>query len=134
MEERTIRFLPTEFSPEFVQGMANRMAVSCARYGPIAEGFPEPFDALQSARLRLERYSQTGNQEWLLDAANFLMIEFLRPRHPAAHFRATSDQESPGRVREGRTTLEANTSSLENRRRGGSAFKTAGGFYSREGD
>lgn len=35
-----------------------------------------------------ERY----NTEYLLDAANYLMFEFMYPQHPKAHFRATDSQ------------------------------------------
>lgn len=38
-----------------------------------------------------------GNTEYLVDAANFLMIEFMHPAHPKAHYRATDKEGSPGR-------------------------------------
>ena len=87
----------SEFSGEFVQGMADRMAVSFCKYGRVAEAYPSRVDAIASLRKRLERYEETGNTEWLMDVANFAMIEFMRPRHPKAHFRPTDSKESPGR-------------------------------------
>lgn len=89
----------TEFSTEFVQAMANRMAVSFHKYGPVFEGYPARVNALQSMVDRMAKYNETGNGEWLVDAANFLMIEFMHPAHPEAHFRPTDSDESPGRVR-----------------------------------
>lgn len=88
----------SEFSEEFVNGMRNRMAVSFYKYGPIAEAYPHKVDAVGSLAVRLERYAETGNTEWLMDVANFCMIEFMHPRHPSAHFQGTDDDASPGRV------------------------------------
>lgn len=52
--------------------------------------------AIDSAEERLRLYRETGNTEWLVDLANFAMIEFMHPSHPQAHFRATGSDESPG--------------------------------------
>jgi hypothetical protein len=38
----------------------------------------------------------TGNTENLLDASNGLLVEFVYPDHPKAHFRSQSSEESPG--------------------------------------
>lgn len=125
----------TEFSELFVQGMADRMAVSYCKYGAVAEAYPARVDAIESLRKRLDRYAETGNTEWLMDVANFAMIEFMHPRHAAAHFKATDSHESPGRVwNSGSVTDAANTASRENQRRGGNNMQTAGGFYKSEGD
>lgn len=88
----------SEFSVPFLQGMVNRMAVSYHKYGPISQGYPADVDAIASLRMRLERYEEDGNTEWLMDVANFAMIEFMLPRHPEAHYRPTDSRESPGRV------------------------------------
>jgi len=89
----------SEFSAPFAQGMANRMAVSFHKYGPVASGYPGKVDALASLRQRLNLYEETGNTEYLIDAANFAMIEFAHPAHLEAHFAATDSDGSPGRVR-----------------------------------
>jgi hypothetical protein len=88
----------TEFCEEFVGGMRNRMAVSFHKYGPVAEAYPHRVDAIGSLSVRLQKYVETGNTEWLIDVANFAMIEFMHPRHPDAHFQGTDDDASPGRV------------------------------------
>ena len=54
-------------------------------------------DAVRSLLARLDKYAQTGNTEYLMDAANFAMIEFMHPKHPDAHFEATDSKGSPGR-------------------------------------
>ena len=87
----------TEFSQLFVQGMADRMAMSFFKYGAIAEAYPHRVDAIGSLELRLKRYKMTGNTEELMDVANFAMIEFLRPRHPGASFTPQDSRDSVGR-------------------------------------
>ena len=125
----------TEFSHEFVRGMVNRMGVSYCKYGAVAEAYPHRVDAIASLKQRLDKYAADGNTEWLMDVANFAMIEFMRPRHPQAHFAATDSHQSPGRVwTSGSVTDSANTTSRENVRRGGSNLRTDGGFYAHEGD
>ena len=99
----------SEFSSVFVQGMANRMAVSFFKYGAVADGYPGNVDALASLRQRVEMYGATGNTEYLIDAANFAMIEFMHPSRADAHFAATDSDGSPGRVRaDGSTNQERN--------------------------
>lgn len=88
----------SEFSVPFVQGMADRMGVSYFKYGAVALGYPSRVDAIACLEKRLQLYKETGNAEWLMDVANFSMIEFMHPRHSAAHFRGTDSDESPGRV------------------------------------
>jgi hypothetical protein len=88
----------TEFSQKFVQGMANRMAVSFHKYGPVSSGYPERLDAIASLQQRIQKYVDTGNTEFLMDVANFAMIEYLFPGHPEAHFAATDSDQSPGRT------------------------------------
>lgn len=101
----------TEFSADFAQGMADRMAVSYCKYGRVAEAYPARVDAIASLRRRLEKYEQTGNTEWLIDVANFAMIEFMHPSHKNAHFAATDAKASPGRKWRG----EVDASQLPNR-------------------
>lgn len=44
----------------------------------------------------INKYQQTGNTEYLCDAANYLMFEFMYPQKEGAYFRATSSSESAG--------------------------------------
>jgi hypothetical protein len=88
---------PTEVSHQFMQGMADRMAVSYHKYGAVAEAYPVKVDAIESLKDRLFMYRRTGNTEWLIDAANFCMIEFMCPAHENAHFESTDSDASPGR-------------------------------------
>ena len=84
--------LETEFSEDFVQKMKNRMVAGFYKYGPVKLNPASGADLAD----RLELYMKTGNTEWLVDVANFAMIEFMHPQHEKAHFRATDSEESPG--------------------------------------
>lgn len=44
------------------------------------------------------KISVTGNTEYLLDAGNYAMFEYMYPQHEKAHFRATDSSESAGIV------------------------------------
>lgn len=88
----------SEYSKAFLQGMINRMGVSFYKYGKVEEAYPKKIDALASMQQRLERYLADGNTEWLMDAANFAMIEFMRPKHPNAHYEPQDSDTSPGRI------------------------------------
>lgn len=87
-----------EYSPDFFDGMKNRMLMSYHKYGPIKDAYPHKVNALESLSQRINKYLETGNTEWLIDAANFCMIEFMLPSHPKAYFKATDSNESPGRA------------------------------------
>ncbi len=88
----------SEVSLDFMQGMADRMAVSFHKYGPIADAYPDKVNAIDSLIARLAKYRATKNKEYLMDAANFAMIEFMRPSVRGAFFKATDHEGSPGRV------------------------------------
>jgi hypothetical protein len=104
--------VPTsEVCPQFLQGMADRVAMSYYKYGRMAVAYPSRVDAIASLKKRLDRYEETGNTEFLMDVANFAMIEFLHPRHPSAHFEPTDAAKSPGRVWHG----EVSANQLPNR-------------------
>jgi DNA/RNA-binding domain of Phe-tRNA-synthetase-like protein len=89
--------LQTEFSEEFIDKMKNRMITSYYKYGKVADNYgKQKRDAIKNLEKRIRKYQETGNTEWLIDAANFTMIEFMYPQHENAHFKATNSEESPG--------------------------------------
>lgn len=90
----------TEFSPAFVEGMESRVAVSFHKYGPVADAVAHGAKFVEALKTRLAKYEDDGNTEWLMDVANYAMFEFMYPSHKAAHFRATSAEESPGKAPE----------------------------------
>lgn len=99
--------LEIQFCPGFLDAMKARLVQGFMKYGP-AKKESAFTDAIANARKRIAKYEETGNTEWLVDAANFVMFEFASPAHPNAHFRATSTEESPGIVlSNGRTAKDA---------------------------
>lgn len=83
---------------EFIQMMFNRTGVSYHKYGPVEESYPDKFRCIDQIKQRLQKYEETHNAEWLVDAANYCMMESLWPSFEDTHFRATTSDESPGRI------------------------------------
>lgn len=90
--------LATEFSERFVALMKNAMTVSFYKYGALKDAYPLKVNAVASLMERLKKYEETGNTEYMIDVANFAMIEFMLHRHPSAFYQGTDDDGSPGRV------------------------------------
>lgn len=90
-----------EVSETFIEGMRKRMYVSYYKYGRLRDAYPHKLDAMKSMMLRLEEYAKTGNTEYLIDAANFCMIEFMFPAREGAFFKPTDSDGSPGRLEQG---------------------------------
>jgi hypothetical protein len=98
--------LATEYSDEFDAKRKNAMCVSRFKYGLLTDAYPHRVDAVASLKRLLELYEfgdvsrgiKPGTTEYLVDVANFAMIEFMLPRHPEAHYQATDSSGSPGRA------------------------------------
>jgi len=87
----------TEFDPEFVVRMMSAMMVSFHKYGRVAQAYPLKFSAADDVRARMSKYRQTGNKHFLVDAANFAMIEAMHPGR-AAEWAGNDAADSPGRT------------------------------------
>jgi len=88
-----------EYSEKFDELRKNRVKTSYHKYGSARINFGEKLvEAVPTALLCIEKYRQTGNTEYLLDAGNYIMFEFMYPQVEGAYFRATSDRESAGIV------------------------------------
>ena len=86
-----------EYSDRFDTLRKNRVEVSFHKYGPAKINFGDKLvDAIKSHDLCIEKYEETGNTEYLLDAANYLMFEFMYPQKKGAYFKATDNNESAG--------------------------------------
>lgn len=95
----TAAILSRDWDTEFIEYMKNRILVSHYKYGWVSDTYGKKLaSALESLKKRVELYEKTGNTEWLVDVANFAMIEFGYPTIKGAHFRATDSHESPGLV------------------------------------
>lgn len=86
-----------EYSAEFDRLRKNRVEISYHKYGPAKRNFGEKLvNALESHDLCIEKYKKTGNTEYLCDAANYLMFEYMYPQKENAFFKATDSSESAG--------------------------------------
>lgn len=86
-----------EYSERFDTLRKNRVKTSFYKYGSVKVNFGEKMvDALETANLCIEKYKSTGNTEYLCDAANYLMFEFMYPQVEGAYFKATNSKDSAG--------------------------------------
>lgn len=87
--ENTI--LQTEYSERFDDIRKKMMETSYHKYGPLKDNYGKYkcMDAIKCLELRLQKYKETGNTEFLADVANFAMIEFMYPSKEGAHYTPT---------------------------------------------
>lgn len=88
----------TEFDADFVVKMISAMMVSFHKYGRVADAYPLKFAAVDDVRTQMAKYRETGNKHFLVDAANFAMIEAMHPgRKDGAEWLGNDAADSPGR-------------------------------------
>ena len=73
--------------------MRTRLLMGRYRYGRMDRTTDTNYDRIGSALKRLKRYRETGNQEFLVDAANLCLMEFVHGYHPDKHFASIDDGE-----------------------------------------
>jgi hypothetical protein len=88
----------SEASPDFIIKMLSAMMVSYHKYGLVREAYPMKFNATDDVRLRMTKYRETGNKHYLVDAANFAMIEAMHPSRTDSAWGSNEPSDSPGRV------------------------------------
>ena len=77
---------PKEYSDHFDKLRQNRVEMSFYKYGSAKNNFGDKLvNALESHDLCIKKYQETGNTEYLCDAANYLMFEFMYPQRERAH-------------------------------------------------
>lgn len=87
-----------EYSEKVDELRKNRVAMSFYKYGPAVENFGKHYvDALGSHEKCIKKYMETRNKEYLLDAMNYIMFEFMYPSIDA-YYRETGSEESAGIV------------------------------------
>jgi hypothetical protein len=96
--EDSIRYVKSvllqQFSEDFVRKMKARMFVGYHRYGQSKQyAESNKYDIIETIKKRLQAYVDTGNKEHLVDTANFLMIEYMYPQHPNAHFESIEEED-----------------------------------------
>lgn len=91
--------LKTEYSEQFDEIRKNSVVQSFYKYGPIKKNFGEHMvNAMDTCILCLNKYEETHNTEYLTDAANYMMFEFMYPSYKDAHFSRTGSTDSAGVV------------------------------------
>ena len=88
-----------EYSEKVDELRKNRVKVSYHKYGPAKQNFASVnVQAIPTMERCVEKYKDTKNTEYLLDAMNYLMFEFMWPQLPGAYFKATDSKDSAGIV------------------------------------
>lgn len=87
------RLKKSEFNQEFIEYMENRMLMSFFKYSYMKDSFENGgVLAIENAIECIKKYLNTGNTEYLVDGANYLMCEFTYPQHNNAHFQAMNEE------------------------------------------
>lgn len=86
----------TEWSPKFEGLMRNRLLMGALRYGTFKEKeqnmyAKDPWDLETPIKDKIRLYQETGNTEYLVDAANYCLLAFEFDPHPKKHFKALDD-------------------------------------------
>jgi len=127
MEIKIVPGVPdTEQSEKFLQGMVSAMGVSFFKYGAVNDAYPQKVNALNSLETRLKLYREggevkgkrvePGNRDYLIDVANFAMIEFMAPSRE--QYSANDDKNSPGREFHHGTSDAGNLTEYQKAQRG----------------
>lgn len=95
METRE-EILKRSFSEPFIQKMRNAIETSHYKYGFASLTYPELAQAYKCIKQRLELYEDTHNTEYLVDVANFAMLEFMFPAFKDSKYIPTDSDKSPG--------------------------------------
>jgi hypothetical protein len=82
-----------QWSKAFEQLMRNRLLMGALRYGTIEEQRKEvtkgqQWDLVKALGAKIQCYQDTGNTEYLVDAANYCLLAFELDPHPTKHFHA----------------------------------------------
>lgn len=91
-----VDILKRDFSESFVNKMKNAIEMSHYKYGWASKTYPELAQAYKCVQERLELYMSTHNTEYLIDVANFAMLEFMYPGFEDARYTPTDSDCLPG--------------------------------------
>ena len=88
--------LKKDFSENFIEKMKNTIEMSHYKYGWASKTYPELAQARKCVQERLDLYNKTHNKDYLVDVANFAMLEYLYPSYADARYIPTDSDKSPG--------------------------------------
>ena len=91
--------LKTEYDKDIDHKRQNLVIQSYFKYGPAKHNFGEHLvKALPTMSQCVCKYDETHNKEYLLDAMNYLMFEYMYPSYKDAYYKPTDSNESAGIV------------------------------------
>lgn len=77
----------SEWSVEFEKLCRKYMIQGAFGYGRLGEEGKPQYDRIAAIIHRAKLYKETGNDEYLVDIANFCQLEFVEGIHPKKHFK-----------------------------------------------
>ena len=88
------------WSDEFERLMHVQIIMGAFRYGrwPERRAKNIKYDYVAFIKRRIDIYQETGNTEYLVDAANGAMLAFEFDQHPTKHFYTVDDGEHDKRI------------------------------------
>lgn len=96
MSDTREEILARDFSEEFVVKMKNSIETSHYKYGWASKTYPELAQAVKCIQERLDLYNKTHNKDYLIDVANFAMLEYLYPSYTDTVYKPLDSDKSPG--------------------------------------
>lgn len=90
------QILSRDFSDEFVVKMKNAIEMSYHKYGWASKTYPELAQAIKCIQDRVDAYNKTHNKDYLVDIANFAMLEYIYPMYSDAHYTPGDSDKSVG--------------------------------------
>lgn len=88
--------MKTEYSTAFDEKRKGLIEQSYYKYGPARMNFSTGnVDAIESLKMCLAKFEETGNLEYLCDVANYAMFRFMFPK-TGEYFKHTDSDESAG--------------------------------------
>lgn len=87
------KILKTEYSEQFDKIRKDMMIMLYYKYGPLKDNYGtyKCMNAIENLKIRLDKYLETGNTEYLADVANFAMLEFMNPSIEGAKYTPTDN-------------------------------------------
>lgn len=91
----------SEWSPEFERLMRNRLLMGALRYGLLEHKrkVGRKWDLIGAVEAKVKKYQETGNTEYLVDLANYALLEFECGHHPTKHFHALDNHHDHCRLK-----------------------------------
>ena len=90
------RILKTDYSHSFDEKRKGLVIQSYFKYGKASRNFATGnVDAIESLKMCLAKFEETGNLEYLCDVANYAMFRFMFPQQ-GEYFKHTNSDESAG--------------------------------------